>query len=79
MIPSWLVALSALILLILILRNGVDVDIRVFSLVCGLQLAEYTVFHFIEMPIETMQFIARLVVMTANIVLSIVIWGKRGK
>ena len=74
-IPAWMVALSALILLMIILRDGVDVNIRVFSLLCGLQIIEYMVFQFIALPLETKQFIARLGVLSTNVILSIIIGG----
>lgn len=74
-IPAWMVALSALILLLLILRDGVGVDIRIFSLLCGLQVIEYLVFQFVDLSIETKQFISRLGVISANVVLSVIIGG----
>ena len=76
-IPAWMVALSAFILLVLILKDGKCIDIRVFSFLCGLQVIEYLAFQFFTLPLETKQFIARLGVITANVVLSIIIGGSK--
>jgi len=82
-IPALLVASSAFVLTIVILRakDGVLVNIKIFLLSTVMQFFTYVYFHFTNIPIEEKQFYIRLGIITINLALSMIIYAgeKHGK
>jgi len=81
MIPAWLVALSAFFCTVVIFTvpNGVRIPIKIFSLSTILQFTTYLAFAFLDVPIETRQFIGRLNTIGMSLALSIIIISVRVK
>jgi multisubunit Na+/H+ antiporter MnhF subunit len=77
-IPSWIVAASALVLTVLLVR-GNHISVRVFAISTFWQFVIYFLFTVLPMPIETRQNIARVNIVAMNAALIIIILGARWK
>ena len=79
-IPAVVVALSAALLTGIILFTPQRINIKVFSLATTLQMITYIMFCVVDLNLETKQFIARSVLITSNLALSIIIIaGRNGR
>jgi hypothetical protein len=69
-IPTWVVAFTALFTTIIAYKNHVKISMRAVSITTGLQFLIYLLFTFGNFTVDERQDLARISVITMNLVLS---------